>query len=46
MLGLTGTPGIIVMPVTGATPKNITMLPGAVPAERLEAAIQKASESK
>jgi protein-disulfide isomerase len=46
MLVLTGTPGIIVMPVTGATPKNITMLPGAVPAERLEAAIQKASESK
>lgn len=42
-LGLTGTPGIIVMPVTGATPKNITVIPGAVPAERLEAAIQKAS---
>ncbi|MCV2513349.1 DsbA family protein (plasmid) [Leclercia pneumoniae] len=45
-LGLTGTPGIVVMPVTGATPKNITVLPGAVPAERLEAAIQKASASK
>lgn len=45
-LGLTGTPGIVVMPVTGATPKNITVLPGAVPAERLEAAIQKASVSK
>ena len=41
MLGLTGTPGIVVMPVTGATPKNITVLPGAVAAERLEAAIQK-----
>ena len=45
-LGLTGTPGIVVMPVTGATPKNITVLPGAVPAERLEAAIQKASASE
>ncbi|MHA1002861.1 DsbA family protein (plasmid) [Leclercia pneumoniae] len=41
-LGLTGTPGIVVMPVTGATPKNITVIPGAVPAETLEAAIQKA----
>lgn len=45
-LGLTGTPGIVVMPVTGATPKNITVLPGAVAAERLEAALQKASVSK
>lgn len=42
-LGLTGTPGIIVMPVKGATPKNITVFPGYVPAESLEAAIQKAS---
>jgi len=42
-LGLTGTPGIIVMPISGATPKNITVIPGAVPAERLEAAIKKAS---
>ena len=45
-LGLTGTPGIIVMPVVGATPRNITVIPGAVPAERLEAAIQRASASK
>ncbi|MBS0854362.1 thioredoxin domain-containing protein [Enterobacter sp. JGM127] len=45
-LGLTGTPGIVVMPVTGATPKNITVFPGAVPAERLEGPIQKASASK
>ena len=44
-LSLTGTPGIIIMPVTGATPKNITVIPGAVPAERLEAAINKASVS-
>lgn len=42
-LGLTVTPGIIVMPVTGATPKNITVIPGAVPVEKLEAAIKKAS---
>lgn len=41
-LGLAGTPGIVVMPVTGATPKNITVIPGAVPAEPLEAAIRKA----
>ncbi|WP_313825044.1 DsbA family protein [Leclercia sp.] len=45
-LGLTGTPGIVVMPVVGATPKNITVIPGVVTAERLEAAIQKASASK
>jgi len=31
------------MPVTGATPKNITVFAGAVPRETLEAAIQKAS---
>lgn len=42
-LGLTGTPGIIVMPVKGATPKNITVFPEYVPAASLEAAIQKAS---
>jgi len=41
-LGLTGTPGIIVMPVTGATPRNITVFAGAVPGETLEAAIKKA----
>nr|WP_172693800.1 DsbA family protein [Leclercia adecarboxylata]QBQ66548.1 Outer membrane protein [Leclercia adecarboxylata] len=45
-LGLTGTPGIIVMPTaTGATPKKITVFAGAVPGEKLEMAIKKASES-
>lgn len=42
-LGLTGTPDIVVMPVTGGTPKNITMFAGAVPGETMEAAIKKAS---
>ena len=41
-LGLTGTPGIIVMPVTGATPKNITVIPGAVSEQSITAAISKA----
>lgn len=45
-LGLTGTPGIIVMPMKGASPKNITVIPGTVPAESLVAAIKKASASK
>ena len=42
-LGLTGTPGIIVMPVSGASPDTITVFPEAVTAEKLQAAIQKAS---
>lgn len=42
-LGLTGTPGIIVMPVSGATPDTITVFPEAVTAERLQAAIRKAT---
>ena len=42
-LGLTGTPGIIVMPVSGATPDTITVFPEAVTAERLQAAILKAT---
>lgn len=33
--GLTGTPGIIVMPVSGATPNTITVFPEAVTADRL-----------
>lgn len=41
-LGLTGTPGIIVMPVTGATPKNITVIPGAVSEQSITTAISKA----
>ncbi|MNT64720.1 hypothetical protein D3C72_2026420 [compost metagenome] len=39
-LGLTGTPGIIVMPLTGATPDTITVFPEAVTADRIQAAIR------
>ncbi|HAV1629658.1 TPA: DsbA family protein [Enterobacter hormaechei subsp. steigerwaltii] len=46
VLGLTGTPGIIVMPVTGATPETITVFPEAVTADRLQAAIRKASRGQ
>ena len=42
-LGLPGMPGIIVMPVSGATPDTITVFPEAVTAEKLQAAIQKAT---
>jgi len=42
-LGLTGTPGIVVMPVSGATPDTITVFPEAVTAERLHLAIRKAT---
>ena len=42
-LGLTGTPGLIVMPVNNATPKTITVFPGAATAEQIEVAIRKAS---
>ena len=45
-LGLTGTPGIVVMPVSGATPDTITVFPEAVTAERLQAAIRKASRAQ
>lgn len=45
-LGLTGTPGIIVMPVSGATPDTITVFPEAVTADRLQAAIRKANQVK
>lgn len=45
-LGLTGTPGIIVMPLTGTTPDNITLFPEAVTAEKQLAAIRKAGGAK
>lgn len=45
-VGLTGTPGIIVMPVNGATPETITVFPEAVTAEKLQAAIRKATPAK
>lgn len=41
-LGFQGTPGFIVMPVNGASASNTTVLPGAVSAEDLQAAISKA----
>ncbi|WP_051691493.1 DsbA family protein [Mangrovibacter sp. MFB070] len=41
-LGLTGTPGLIVMPVDNPTPDTITVLPGAVPVAQIEAAIRRA----
>lgn len=41
-IGLTGTPGLIVMPASGADEHNTTVLPGAVPAEELQAAITRA----
>ncbi|KFC76696.1 thioredoxin domain-containing protein [Buttiauxella agrestis] len=43
-LGLTGTPGLIVMPVRQATPKNITVFPGTATAEQLKIAIDKARQ--
>lgn len=42
-LGLTGTPGIIVMPLTGATPDTITVFPEAVTSDRIQAAIRQAA---
>lgn len=42
-LGLTGTPGVIVMPVNNATPKTITVFPGTATAEQIQAAMRKAS---
>lgn len=41
-LGLRGTPGLIVMPVTGATADNVTVVPGGASQEMLQAAISKA----
>lgn len=43
-LGLTGTPGVIVMPVAGAQPGNITVLSGGTTASQIQAAIKKASQ--
>lgn len=43
-LGLTGTPGIIVMPLENVTPAQITVIPGTVGADQLIAAIDKASK--
>ncbi|MGE0968618.1 DsbA family protein (plasmid) [Klebsiella sp. WOUb02] len=40
--GFTGTPGIIVMPVKGATEENITVFSGMAESENIQAAINKA----
>ncbi|WP_246875685.1 hypothetical protein [Pantoea ananatis] len=43
MLGLTGTPGIIVMPVENATEANTTVIPGVVSEAVMQQAIKKAA---
>lgn len=43
MLGLTGTPGIIVMPAENATADNTTVIPGVVSEQVLLQAIARAS---
>ncbi len=43
-LELTGTPGLIVMPVKGATAENVTVFPGLASAEQIQEAIKKASQ--
>lgn len=40
--GLTGTPGLIVMPAQNATPKNITVFAGLASPQQILSAIQKA----
>ncbi|PIF07512.1 hypothetical protein BX596_5024 [Enterobacteriaceae bacterium JKS000233] len=43
MLGLTGTPGIIIMPVENATADNTTVLPGVVSEQVMQQAIARAA---
>lgn len=43
-LGLTGTPGLIIMPVKNATPETITVFPGRASADQFKAAIAKAQQ--
>ncbi|HEQ3521855.1 TPA: thioredoxin domain-containing protein [Citrobacter freundii] len=42
-VGFRGTPGLIVMPVSGATADNVTVVPGGASQEMLQAAINKAA---
>lgn len=42
-LGLRGTPGMIVMPVNGASADNVTVIPGGADQRALQAAIDKAA---
>ncbi|MEA9392711.1 thioredoxin domain-containing protein [Acerihabitans sp. TG2] len=44
LLGLTGTPGIIVMPAENATVENTTVIPGVVTAAVMQQAIDKAKQ--
>ncbi|EOV9700886.1 thioredoxin domain-containing protein [Cronobacter sakazakii] len=44
-LGLIGAPALIIMPVTGATPDNITVLEGGETAEEIQLAIRKAEQT-
>jgi len=41
-MGLSGTPGLIVMPAQNATPKNITVFAALAPPQQILSAIQKA----
>ncbi|MDQ1223885.1 protein-disulfide isomerase [Pantoea ananatis] len=43
LLGLTGTPGIIVMPAENASPENTTVIPGVVSEAVMQQAINKAA---
>lgn len=45
MLGLTGTPGIIVMPAENATADNTTVIPGVVSEQVMQQAIARAEKS-
>lgn len=42
-LGLRGTPGMIVIPVTGATADNLTIIPGGAEKDMLQSAIERAA---
>lgn len=44
MLGLSGTPGIVVMPTENATPDNITVIPGVVSEQVMQQAIARAEK--
>ncbi|WP_448310459.1 DsbA family protein [Pantoea sp. PGP6] len=41
-LGIQGTPAFFVMPVTGATAENVSVIPGATDLQALQAAVEKA----
>jgi len=45
-LGLQGTPAMIIMPLTGATADNVTVIPGGASKTTLQAAIDRAAAAK